>query len=498
MEYAERFLRWFSGGDAQYMPSLHCMKEDITWIVLIVSVCLLNALGYAIIATHWQKNEKLMADGDAKEALRRLKWIFILCGTCGYVFIPVKMVWPAWRLFFFVMCILCYHTWRYALRSRNLRIICKSLGDTTSIQQERDHLKLVADLILNSIFQMSPNGQDVIWCNRRWYDEFGLYGDDRKHWLSLIHPDDQQQVLSLWNEAVLSGVIFEHQYRVRHRDGQYRWKLGRCAPSIENCQVTSWIGTITDIHEQKIREEKMCYENEQRRFFLNAISHDLRSPLNIARLQAGAAKVMLDEGDVSGTKQALFAIDDAMGVAKGMLNRLLEIARSGKENKQILDDFCISDSITSLVRNFEQQATIRGLYIRVGKSDIHVRLDRGKFERILTNMVENAIKYTDEGGVSVIPLVEDSNVTVLVCDTGIGIAQKDQQHLFDEFYQVGNYERSTTKGFGLGLAISRELARQLGGDVILRESTPGQGSVFAIILPGIVTSTDNPQEATYS
>ena len=101
---------------------------------------------------------------------------------------------------------------------------------------------------------------------------------------------------------------------------------------------------------------------------------------------------------------------------------------------------------------------------------------------MVANLVDNAIKFTEAGGVTV-RLAREEGTRVRVCDTGIGVPGAAAPHLFDEFFQVNNHERDRTKGFGMGLAICRSLARQIGGDVRLADTGPG-GSCFEIILDG--------------
>src|SRR5688572_23347281 len=109
------FLYWFSGGDEQYHTLYHCMRGDIVWIVITIVLDILVASGYIIIAHHWNVNEKLLdKNSRARHALSHLKNIFIFCGICGYIFIPIKMFWPAWRLYDFFLVILVFFTWKYA------------------------------------------------------------------------------------------------------------------------------------------------------------------------------------------------------------------------------------------------------------------------------------------------------------------------------------------------------------------------------------------------
>jgi len=134
-------------------------------------------------------------------------------------------------------------------------------------------------------------------------------------------------------------------------------------------------------------------------------------------------------------------------------------------------------------QRFAPHAGQKGLYLRIlAEHDMEVRTDRQKLERLIANLVENAVKYTKSGGVTLELIPRQEEFSLRVSDTGIGIPRENAPYLFDEYYQVNNTERDRSKGFGMGLAICKYLATQLGGAVRLL-STSEQGSSFEIRLP---------------
>ena len=145
-----------------------------------------------------------------------------------------------------------------------------------------------------------------------------------------------------------------------------------------------------------------------------------------------------------------------------------------------------------VVNRFQPLAQERGLYLLLeAPVDAEVWVDRQQFERVVSNLVDNAIKFTEHGGITVelIPPVRlpgqepgGGGVRERVRDTGIGIPSHSAGHVFDEFYQVNNHERDRKKGFGIGLAICRSLARQFGGDIRLIDTSPA-GSCFEVLVP---------------
>ena len=97
------------------------------------------AAGYGLIAIHWWRNEKLLDNPPAKRALGRMRNIFFFCGICGYIFIPVKMFWPAWRLYDLFLVVLVYFTWRYAWGAKELKVVYSELVRTDQLAADLKH-----------------------------------------------------------------------------------------------------------------------------------------------------------------------------------------------------------------------------------------------------------------------------------------------------------------------------------------------------------------------
>jgi hypothetical protein len=124
MQLLQTIMAWLAGGVHTPYHSLQmCMHNDVLWISITVTLDILVAVGYAIISYHWFKNQRILPPSPARSALATMRNIFAFCGFCGYLFIPVKLFWPAWRLYDMFMVALVFYTWRYALNAKNLRVI---------------------------------------------------------------------------------------------------------------------------------------------------------------------------------------------------------------------------------------------------------------------------------------------------------------------------------------------------------------------------------------
>ncbi len=216
--------------------------------------------------------------------------------------------------------------------------------------------------------------------------------------------------------------------------------------------------------------------------FLAAASHDLRQPIHALNLYLGAfAQIQLPRQAAS----LLAKVRQCAHIMDEMFRTLLDVSKldAGAVKPQV-STFALGPMLARARLEFEPQARVKGLRLRVRRTAAFAKSDPALVERILRNLISNAIRYTERGGVVVGCRRRQGAVRVCVYDSGVGIDQGDQSLVFEEFYQVGNRERDRSKGLGLGLAIVERLARLLEAPVTLI-SRRRHGSLFAFDLqPG--------------
>lgn len=221
--------------------------------------------------------------------------------------------------------------------------------------------------------------------------------------------------------------------------------------------------------------------NHAKTQFLASASHDLRQPIHALSLFSGSL-LMRDLDDRS--RGIAMQIDKSITALTSQLDGLLDISRldAGVVAKSI-SVVQLHDSLQQLVQEFLPLAQSKSLRLTLlCRVDTYVRTDPVLLQRILRNLVSNAIKYTDSGSIEVSVVQKDSFWRVRVKDSGIGIPAAEHARIFEEFYQFDNPERDGTKGLGLGLAIVRRLAKLLDLHVDI-ESEPGNGSQFSVDIP---------------
>jgi signal transduction histidine kinase/CheY-like chemotaxis protein len=243
--------------------------------------------------------------------------------------------------------------------------------------------------------------------------------------------------------------------------------------------------TDSALRAQKLAEEA----NQAKSRFFAAASHDLRQPLHAMGLLTDA---LHHEVMTSSARQRLTEIDRCVQALDGLFSALLEMSRldAGIMLNQPRA-FALDDLFQHLWSLHRPIAENKGLRLVARKAQVAVQADPLVLERILSNFLSNALRYTSDGGVLLTARPRNGSCSIEVWDTGEGIHADDQQRVFQEFYQVGNSNRDRRHGLGLGLATVKKLAALAGWPLEL-QSRPGRGSVFKVSVPKVALPVSKP------
>lgn len=238
----------------------------------------------------------------------------------------------------------------------------------------------------------------------------------------------------------------------------------------------------TDLVKQLIlKSEKAESASASKTRFLAAASHDLRQPMHAMGLFLDILEAKNKEPEQGVIIAKIKKSSRALG---GLLGSLLDISKldAGIVNIET-KSFSIQSRFDALTSEFTPVAESKGLSIRFMPSTLCIDSDKQAVERILRNLISNAIRYTDQGRVLIGCRRRPNSVVISVYDTGIGIDHSKLNIIFEEFEQLNNHNRDRSKGLGLGLSIVKRLANLLRAKISL-DTVPGRGSVFSIELPG--------------
>jgi PAS domain S-box-containing protein len=340
--------------------------------------------------------------------------------------------------------------------------------------KESDELfRFLADAIPHKLWTSNPEGRATYY-NRGWYEYTGIsdFEELKENIWDILHPDDRAIAAIEWPKAMQSGEGVELESRFRRHDGQYRWHLSRFKAHRDSAgRIQLWVGTSTDIHEQK--------ENEHRKDeFLSIASHELRTPLTSIKAFNQLMKRTKDEerlnSFVDRSAEHIYRLER-------LINDLLDVTKinAGKMN-YTLEEFnfrlFLRDSIANMQYHITQEIILESA------PEIRYKGDRLRLEQVMNNFLTNAAKYSSEATrIIVASEIKENSIIVSVKDFGIGIATENLDKLFDRYYRVDN-TAMRFEGLGLGLFISSEILKRHQGTFWI-ESDVGKGSTFYFRLP---------------
>ena len=426
---------------------------------------------------------------------------------------------------------------RTAELERTNQSLTNEIAERRRIEEElrigEQRLRFQADAMPQIVWTARPDGI-VDYFNRRWHEYIGidLASAETSSWEQVIHAEDLERVRRAWRHSIDSGADYQCEYRLRDQHtAVFRWHLGRAVALRDDFgAVIQWVGTCTDIHDQKhneevlqkahddlehrVRERTVELENanelmrleviDRRKAeeealkasalaeaatraksdFLATMSHEIRTPMNGV---IGMTELALDTQLTPRQREYLEMVRSSADSLLIVINDILDFSKI--EAKQLdLDPIpfeihaCLEETLHALAL----RAHAKGIELacRIGNEVPEILIgDANRLRQIVVNLVGNAIKFTERGevfvGVGSRRIGEESvELTINVRDTGIGIPTEKQTRIFEPFEQADGSTTRNYGGTGLGLAIASKLVELMGGTIKV-ESEPGAGSTFS-------------------
>ncbi len=365
-----------------------------------------------------------------------------------------------------------------------------------AIQLTESRYHTLTNLVPVGIFMTKANGKTT-FVNPQWCRISGISQEEALNdgWLSAVHPDDRKKLKKGWYDAAGNSEGSDAEYRFQKTDGSITWVLGQAIPEYNDKQeVIGYVGTITDITEIKLYEielnklkDKAEESDRLKSAFLANMSHEIRTPMNGI---LGLAE-LLKEPKLSGDEQQLYLnlIKESGARMLNIIKDIIDISRiEANQVKVYEDEVDINKETEYLLHFFKPETDKKNIKLILDNglknSEAIIKTDKEKFNAVLTNLVKNAIKYTNKGKIEFGYTLKGNFLKFYVKDTGIGIPKNRQQAIFDRFVQADLEDRYALEGAGIGLSIAKAYVEMLQGEIWL-ESKKDKGSTFYFTMPYI-------------
>ncbi|WP_240787005.1 PAS domain-containing hybrid sensor histidine kinase/response regulator [Ramlibacter rhizophilus] len=364
--------------------------------------------------------------------------------------------------------------------------VTERLTAERQLRESEAQFRTIADAMPQMVWSTLPDGQ-ADYHNQQAYEFTGMPAAtlDGERWAEILHPDERRATWDRWRHSLETGEPYETECRLQHRSGEYRWVLVRALPvRNEAGDVVRWMGTCTDIHEHKRMRDELLASNRRKDDFLAMLAHELRNPL--APISTAAHLLQTSASDPAKVQHSAQVIerqvrhmtelvDDLLDVSR-VTRGLVELDRAPVEMKGV-----VADAIEQVRPLVESRGHV--LSTRMPPGGVHVMGDRPRLVQVVSNLLNNAAKYTPPNGALSVSLSVDEAVEIRVADNGTGIEPELLPHVFELFTQGARTPDRAQGGLGLGLALVKSLVELHAGQVSVESAGQGQGAAFTVRLP---------------
>jgi len=371
--------------------------------------------------------------------------------------------------------------------------------------ESEERLRFVMDAMPQKIFTAKPDGT-LSYFNPHWSGLSGLPAvpDGQHEWSPFIHPDDLPATTRCWQHSIATGEPFEHEHRFRREDGGYRWHITRAqAQKDKGGNVQMWVGSNTDIHDQietanELRgvAEKLSEVDRKKDEFLATLAHELRNPL--APLRSGLHLMRHAGNDGTVVEEARAMMERQLEQLIRLVDDLMDVSRISRGRIELRKAaITMEEVIRSAVETCcpPGEACDHEFIVSMPDSPVTVEADFTRIAQVFTNLLNNAVKYSEPGSpIRLTTRVDGERIAVSVKDEGIGIDPAHLPGIFEMFAQLDRSLGRSRGGLGIGLSLVKRLVEMHGGTVEARSEGIGKGAEFMVTLPIIPNASPAASE----
>lgn len=375
-----------------------------------------------------------------------------------------------------------------------------------ALRESEERFRAMAELVPDMLFTTDPAG-GTDYANPRFYEHTGFAPGQAQGlgWTEALHPEDRERVARVWHDSVAAGQPATFRYRLRGRDGDYRWFQTRAYPLRDAAgSIVRWFGVASDIHPLIAAQETLEEADRRKDEFLAILGHELRNPM--APIRNAVEVIRMVGTNEPQLRWAAEVLDQQTAQMARLLDDLLDLPRITRgtlklEQRPVEIVEVVQQSVDSIRPLLQERG--HALTLDLPQGELWVRGDTARLLQVFVNLLSNAAKHMDNGGkIHLSVESDDVDVRVKVRDAGRGLAPEIAQRMFDPFARGTEDGARAAGGLGLGLTIARRLVDLHGGRIEAQSAGPGFGSTFAVHLPRLdpaaTRSSRAPAEAATS
>ncbi len=355
------------------------------------------------------------------------------------------------------------------------------------LREREERFRVLADSLPQLIWMTDAMGENT-YCNQRYLDYLGVTEAERTNiqWPELVHPDDLASTLKIWNHSVETGEPYLNEFRLRRKDGMFRYFLARAVPfRNDGDQIERWIGSLTDTHEQKLAEDALRKSEKLATAgrLAASIAHEINNPL--AGVTNCLYLALQDDSLKTDTKNYLQTAEEELHRVAHITTQTLRFHK--QSNSPAPTDIC--DIVDSVLALFGQRLASKDIRVNAECERGAVAICLGdEMRQVIANIVSNAMDAMPHGGSLRVRVKRSKSwakegldgVKIVVADSGHGISPAVMERIFEPFVST-----KEATGIGLGLWVSHGIVRKHAGAIRVRSRVMAQpsGTVFTVFIP---------------
>ncbi|MBA3665191.1 MAG: PAS domain S-box protein [Bacteroidetes bacterium] len=374
-------------------------------------------------------------------------------------------------------------------------ILCQDVTESVmakkALQESETRFRTLAETLPQMIW-MQRIDRTIEYASENWEKYTGIK-DFAEAWKVMTHPDDREEIMHVWEQAIATNSSFRHEVRLKNKSGEYRWHSAAGEPiRDEEGNVVKWIGVLTDIQEQKtfsdkleslvaIRTKELGHSNEDLQQFAHVASHDLKEPIRKIKIFLNLLESRYEEALPEGARLYIKKVQNSADRMKAMIEGVLLYSSLNSYDKKFekVDLGPILESIQG-----DLEVLIKEKKAVIEFSDLpQIEGIRVLIYQLFYNLINNSLKFSSR--TPVIKITSKTNnskalVEITVKDNGIGFSEQDAARIFETFIRL--HSKDLYEGSGIGLALCKKIVERHKGTIIAK-GKKGEGATFTITLP---------------